>query len=175
MNKENCLFIGYLTKTYGINGEFLLKLNNNFCSDDLIEPESVFVEIDKKPVPFFLSSFNIKNRNEIIIGFTGIRTNSLSELLKGKKISIPEKLVTQNEPENNFYGIIGYKVNDKNHGYIGIFENILEYPGNHVMEINFNKKEILIPLNPDFILEINQTTETIYISAPEGLIDIYLE
>lgn len=43
------------------------------------------------------------------------------------------------------------------------------------MQIDFNGKEILIPAVDEFFKEIDRQNKTIYIEAPEGLIDIYLE
>lgn len=175
MEKENCLLIGILTKTYGIKGEFFCKLDNNFQPEDLNKPESVFVEIDNKLVPFFMSSCKRRNNSELIIKFDGIETISRNKLLIGKEIWVAKGDVLTNEDiDDSLRQYLGYKIHDKNHGMIGVFESILEFPGNPVMSVNNSGKEILLPLNTDFIENIDEATMTIYYFAPDGLIDLYL-
>ena len=40
--------------------------------------------------------------------------------------------------------------------------------------INSNDKEILIPINDDFILELDRINKTIKMDLPEGLLKIYI-
>ena len=42
-----------------------------------------------------------------------------------------------------------------------------------LFEIDRNGIEILIPMNDEFIVEVNRKTKTITVETPEGLIDLY--
>ena len=43
-----------------------------------------------------------------------------------------------------------------------------------LFEIEFQGKEILIPIVDEWILEVNREDKTIKIDTPSGLIDLYL-
>ena len=79
--------------------------------------------------------------------------------------------------ENNAnLSFIGFEVHDKLYGYIGIIENILEYPGQEIFEIRgLSKEEILIPFNENFIEKISKIKKKIFVVTPEGLLDLYLK
>jgi ribosomal 30S subunit maturation factor RimM len=42
------------------------------------------------------------------------------------------------------------------------------------MQVFFKEKEILIPINPHVILDVDREKKEIQIDAPEGLIELYL-
>ena len=73
-----------------------------------------------------------------------------------------------------FHEVPGFSVVDKTRGEIGDIRQILDFPSQAVMQVFFKEKEILIPINPQVILEVNRKKKEIQIDAPEGLIDLYL-
>jgi ribosomal 30S subunit maturation factor RimM len=55
-------------------------------------------------------------------------------------------------------------------------EEVVENRKNPQLEIRHNTgKLILLPLQPEFVLEIDDKSKTISTAAPEGLIELYLE
>ncbi len=72
-----------------------------------------------------------------------------------------------------FHEVIGFKVLDSRHGDIGILVNILPLPHQSLLQITKGKREILIPLVDEIIQQVDRNTKTIFITAPEGLIEIY--
>jgi ribosomal 30S subunit maturation factor RimM len=57
-----------------------------------------------------------------------------------------------------------------------VVEEVVENRKNPQLEIRHNTgKLILLPLQPEFVLEIDDESKTISTSAPEGLIELYLE
>jgi len=76
----------------------------------------------------------------------------------------------------SFPEIIGFNVNDKNHGNIGVVESVLEFPGQNIIQIrDSNKNEILVPMRNEFILKIDRENKCLEVNTPEGLIDVYLK
>jgi len=69
----------------------------------------------------------------------------------------------------------GFTVIDDTHGEIGVVTAVLEMPQQLILEINNGSKNILIPANEDIIHKIDKKRKTIFIDAPDGLIDLYLE
>jgi len=44
-----------------------------------------------------------------------------------------------------------------------------------LLQLDHNGKEILLPISDELILEVDRENKILYISAPEGLIELYLE
>ena len=68
-----------------------------------------------------------------------------------------------------------YLVVDEEKGELGKVNEIIEYPTQSIIQIIRDGKEILIPIHDDIIKDVNRDEKKIYISAPSGLIDMYLE
>ncbi|MCB0486587.1 MAG: 16S rRNA processing protein RimM, partial [Flavobacteriaceae bacterium] len=76
---------------------------------------------------------------------------------------------------NKFYyhEVIGFTVEDANHGNIGIIEAINDNAAQPLFEIKNGDKEILVPMIDDFIKKVDRKNKTIFVETPEGLIDMF--
>ena len=57
---------------------------------------------------------------------------------------------------------------------IGILEQVIEYPAQPLFQIMKNGVEVLIPVIDEVIDKVDRENKTIYINAPNGLIELYL-
>ncbi|GAL73522.1 16S rRNA processing protein RimM [Nonlabens ulvanivorans] len=73
-----------------------------------------------------------------------------------------------------FHEIINYKMVDVNYGEVGIITGVNDTTSQALFEVEQNGIEILIPMNDDFIKEVNRETQTITVETPDGLIEMYL-
>jgi 16S rRNA processing protein RimM len=167
---------GKVIKPHSFNGAVKLKITHPLA--ELIEiPESVFIEINTKLVPFFISDFSEQNPPFAICSFEGITTENQARDLSGNFVYFPDSLQPELEG-NEFYvdEIIGFSVHDEDHGDIGVLDNVMEGPAQDIFEITHpSGKEIMVPVIDDFIVEIDRGNKILYLAAPEGLIDFYLE
>lgn len=168
--------LGKIIRPHGFKGAVKVKFTHPAA--ELIEiPESVFVDLNKKLIPFFFESFNPQNNGFAIVKFDGVDTEEESRNLSSNLIYLPQEL--EPVPEgNDFYNdeLIGFKVIDKTHGEIGVLDNVMEAPAQDVFEITHpNGKEIMVPVLANFIEEIDRKNKVLRLDAPEGLIDFYLE
>ena len=78
---------------------------------------------------------------------------------------------------NDFYSheVVDFLVIDEEKGELGKVQEIIEYPTQSLIQIVINGKEVLIPIHDDIIQDVNREEKKIYIKAPNGLIDMYLE
>jgi 16S rRNA processing protein RimM len=175
MEKENCFYLGKVTKALGFKGEVVIFI-------DADEPEnyynldSVFIELGGNLIPFFIDGIGARNKNnQLTIKFHDIDTFDQASQLQGCNLFLP----IENLPPldgNNFYfhEVEGFYVIDKQKGKIGNITQILDYPGNPLFDIKFENKQLLIPVRDEFIEQLDRENRTIYINAPDGLLDIYL-
>jgi 16S rRNA processing protein RimM len=173
MKIEDYFYIGYITKTKGLKGE--VQVYFEYDEPELLTLDPVFVEINGKLVPYFISSFKLQNNQTGNLYFDDIDTIEKAELLVRKKLYLPEKLRPVRE-ENEFLitDLKGFTVHDKTAGELGEIMEINEYPQQFIALISYRSKEVMFPLNDDFILEIDEENRTLKVELPEGLIDLYL-
>ncbi len=170
--------IGSFTKTHGIHGHLALSLSDNISYDlldkGLIEKEAVFVEIDGIPVPFFIAKNGIRELNDktILLSLDEI-DNEKSKKLYPAKVYINTYHISELEEidKSSPGNWLGFSVIDQNIGPIGSLVEFIEIKENPLLNINWNGKEILIPLMADFIIEIDIENEQITTNLPDGYID----
>jgi 16S rRNA processing protein RimM len=170
---SDCLLLGKISKTHGIRGQVILRYNN-LGFEDIIKMESVFIEIDGLPVPFFIDEYSERNNESLVLTLEDICTESQAKLLVDKRVfvkssSFKKSKILLNQPET----YIGYKVVDKKHGDIGILKEVLDIYQNPLYKIKDGKKEILIPIHPEFIIKIDNKLKIILVDTPPGLTSLF--
>ncbi|MGV6861200.1 MAG: ribosome maturation factor RimM [Putridiphycobacter sp.] len=173
--QEECYKLGSIARLHSFKGEVSIFLDVD-TPQDFQNLESVFVEYDKKLVPFFIEHIHIRSNGFAVVKFEGIQTEKQAKLILKCGLFLP--LETLPELEGNefyYYEIEGFKVVDSVYGEIGEVNKVIDLKSNPLIQI-FNKdQEILVPRQDDFINKIDWDTETLYITAPEGLLGMYFE
>ena len=65
--------------------------------------------------------------------------------------------------------LIGARINDEDNEYIGILTSMVSHPGHDIYVVFANNKELLIPVVPEIVKNINHTNKEIVISKMSGL------
>lgn len=174
MTKEECFHLGYITKHISKHGEltFFLEVDEPSRYNKL---QSVFVELNGTLVPFFINKIQIKGTNAVV-NMEGIDNIEKAEELLKSNLYLPLSFLPPLAGKRfYFHEIPGFTVIDKTYGNIGTVEQVLDFPHQAVFQIKHGENEILIPAEEKFIININRTTKTLELDAPEGLIDIYIK
>jgi 16S rRNA processing protein RimM len=173
MTKEECYQLGKITKPWGIKGQVVFFLDVD-CPNDYAELDSAFVEVKGNLVPYFFQVENI-NGNKAVITFEDL-TPEESLALVGCDLYLPLDLLPK-LTGNQFYfhEVKDFRVVDESYGDIGVIQTVIEYPAQPLFQIMKGDKEILVPVIDPVIKKVDRENKTIYIDAPNGLIDLYLE
>tara|TARA_R110000868_G_scaffold121404_4_gene322064 strand:+ start:627 stop:1151 length:525 start_codon:yes stop_codon:yes gene_type:complete len=174
MKKEDCFYLGKIVKKYSFKGEVLAKLDTD-------EPEiyenldAIFLELRNNLVPFFIEHSQLHKSELLRIKFEDVDTEGDADAIMKSGLYLPSDLLPKLEG-NKFYfhEVIGFKIKDKNFGDVGIIKAINDSTAQSLFEIDRDGIEILIPMNDEFIIEVDRTNKTILVETPEGLIDLYL-
>lgn len=174
MKKEECFLFGKIIKTHGYKGELIVSVS--FIIPDISNKiEFVFIEIDGLLVPFFFESCQ-GSGNFLNIKFEDVDSDEVSCRLCGCNLWLPRELFHSASGKfKEVSGFSGYCVKDKIKGDIGILHDVTEMPQQQILRIIHKSKEILIPVTEEIIVRIDKKNKILYIDAPEGLIDIYLD
>jgi 16S rRNA processing protein RimM len=163
--------IGYISKTHGLKGHVILRLNEFVNIVDDIK--SIFLDLNGSQVPFFIEECR-PNNNGYILKLETIDVVDTSKKLIGKKaFALPDFILEEDESLREF---IGYVIIDSKLGNIGNITDVDEKTDNAIIKVNHpSGVEIILPFNDDFIIEIDDDLKTIEFNAPEGLIEMYLQ
>lgn len=171
--KEEMFHIGKLTKIFGNNGEFILKIENRDFTDFKLN-EPVFIEINNRLVPFFIKEHSFKGNSSVLILFDDIVTQNRSKLLLSKRIFISALKKTKKKLNFDVFSLKGFTLFDSNSKQLGEIISIENYSSNIVLEVKYNKKKILIPFNEDLIVNLDINKKQLFLIITEGLLELYL-
>ncbi len=163
--------IGYISKTHGLKGHIILRLNELINIDEEAI-KSIFLDINGSQVPYFIEECR-PNNTGYIVKLETIDTVDTSKKLIGKKaFALSDFILEDDESLKEF---IGYAIIDTKLGNIGNIADVDEKTDNAIIKvIHPTGVEIILPFNDDFIIEIDDDLKTIEFNAPEGLIEMYL-
>lgn len=173
---EDLIEIGKTGKSHGLEGGIRFEIKNEFL-EDFLSVEVVFVQTKGQPVPYFIE--DVKGKL-MVVELDGIKTKEAASELARKKVFIrtsdliPEDQKMFEEEMLEYEPYVGYEVEEATIGKLGKIEEIVEYPQQELAMIIHKEKEILIPLNETFIKGINDNEKIIFMSLPEGMVDIQL-
>ena len=63
---------------------------------------------------------------------------------------------------------------DKQHGNIGVITGVNDSVSQVLFEVEKDDKQLLIPVADNIIQKVDRDVKTIYVTTPEGLVDLYL-
>ncbi len=171
MQKEDCYYLGKITKTHGFKGNLILHLETD--EPELYENlESVFIEKDGMLVPFFFEFAQPYSQGKLLVKFEDIAPEE-AERLVNRQIYLPLETLPELDGTDFYYHeITGFKVIDSKHGKIGEIQSVNDSGAQALFEIRSANKEILIPVVDEWIKEVNRDEKFIKIETPEGLIDL---
>ena len=159
--------LGKITKTHGYNGAVVL-VSERRLGDDLEEHlDEVFVVIDGLQVPFPVEEFVLLTDTSarLQLEFVGNRDEALK--LTGCEVFAAVGLDEQKPEAEGLEQWTGFTVYDSKYGKIGVIQEIEDYNGNLVMQID-GKMEILISLYPELVTRVDHDEKNLYITAPDG-------
>lgn len=174
MTKEECFYLGKVVSKFSFRGEVLIKLDTD-DPQSFTEMESVFIEYNNNLVPFFIERSQLHKSDLLRVKFEDIDTEEDADDLMKVELYLPLTLLPKLEGEQFYYHeIIGFQVVDTNYGMVGVIKRVNDMTAQALFEIDRDGVEILIPMNNEFITKVDRQKQTIHVTTPEGLIDLYL-
>lgn len=173
MKKEDCYFLGKITRKHGLQGNVVLKLDTD--QPELYNRlEGIFVEINGLLTPFFVEKQQWHKADKII-SFKNA-TEAMVEQTVGKNVFLP--LSTLPELKGNqfyYHEVIGFEILDENGTSCGIIKEINDQTAQHYFILDLKGKEVIIPIIKDWILKVDRENRQIQMQLPEGLLDVFLK
>jgi 16S rRNA processing protein RimM len=175
MQKEDCFYLGKIVKKYSFKGELLAKLDTD--QPELYEHlNAIFIQVKNNFIPFFVESSQLHKSELLRIKFEDVDSEGDADALLKSELYLPLEFLPKLEG-NKFYfhEVINFKIIDKNFGEVGTIKAINDSTAQSLFEIDRNGIEILIPMNDEFIIEVDRDNKSITVETPPGLIELYIE
>jgi 16S rRNA processing protein RimM len=164
------ILFGKITKVCGYEGAVTVKLEKAFI-ENIPGLESVFLEIEGKPVPFFISDYEYQGADILKLKFAGYESIEKVNEFTGCKIFLTSGEIDEKNIDLNV--LTGFRVFLSDNSLVGTIVEVLENPGQWLLIVLDTKgKKILIPLHEDFIIKTDNKKKTIKMNLPEGLTDL---
>ena len=169
------LYIGYVAKTHGFNGQFSIKLEvaQDLCN---LFKNIKTIYINKNPNPLLVTQ-TILNQNI----FLKIKTSEITSRETAKSILRKNIYIKQGDHYdidislNKKNELLNFLMIDKKKGEIGVVKKIDFNRNQPLFLIQEKNRKILVPFVSQLIISIDHQKKTINVDLPEGLINICAE
>tara|TARA_Y100000814_G_C12168981_1_gene347196 strand:- start:115 stop:639 length:525 start_codon:yes stop_codon:yes gene_type:complete len=174
MNQNNYYYLGKVTRKFSFKGELIVFLDTDTPSH-YYGLKKIFLKVDNSYIPYFISKISKYKNNSVRVKFEDVKNESEAMELINYEVFLPTEELPKLEGKKFYYHeVIGFKVIDINYGEIGEITYINDQTPQHLFVVKSSGKEILIPINDDFILDLDRINKIVNLKIPEGLLKIYM-
>ncbi len=173
MNKENHISIGKFAGTHGLKGELVLK--HGLGEKTSLNGLATFFIKSKTGsyLPWFVESTRVKNDTEVYVKAEGLNTVEEARQFVRKEVWLTGADFNKYAGKSSAIGLLGYTIlEDKKE--IGRIEEVIEQPHQILCRLQVQGKDVFIPLHEESLKKIDRKNKKLWVSLPEGLLDIYL-
>ena len=169
MKKDELILLGKIIKIHGHQGQVMIALEAQF-SEEIDDLELIFIKVDGLEVPFFISSLRDLGNNSILVTLDGYESKEKVAEFIGCEIMASITGLEESPPDSLPLFLRGFALIDSEGNNIGRINKIASFPMQIMLVISGNEgKEILIPLNTDWITAIDKKKKIIRMTLPDGI------
>jgi 16S rRNA processing protein RimM len=169
---KNYFKIGRFVATYGLKGEVVLK-HSLGKKTSLKNSEAIFIEERENSfLPYFVEKARIKNNEEIYLKLESINTKEEAQRLVKSEIWLSEKDFKKFAGSSAPISLLGFNMVNEDEELGEIIE-VIEQPNQVLCKILIKGNDILIPVHHDSLEKIDKKKRKVFVTLPEGLLDIY--
>jgi 16S rRNA processing protein RimM len=170
MDENEHFYLGTISRKFSFKGEVVLQINpdlDNFPQN----LESVFVDIEQKRIPFFIEFTKAHKKRNLRIKFEDVNSEGDANKLVKRDVYVPKSEIDIDDTFS-LKDLIGFTAFNENDELIGEIVNLNTSTPQAIFELTSERGPLLIPVNEDWILEIDEDDKAIYFELPEGLLDL---
>jgi 16S rRNA processing protein RimM len=165
------ILLGRITKVNGYEGAVSVRLEKIF-SENIPEMESVFLEIEGRQVPFFISGSEYSGAGILKLKFEGYNSIEKISEFAGCGVFLTTCMPDDNKAED-IQSFTGYTVLIHGDELLGSIKEVIPNTGQLLLNIiSTGNKYVLIPFHEHFIVSIDKKKKIIVMDIPEGLTEI---
>jgi 16S rRNA processing protein RimM len=164
--------IGKITATHGLTGELVLQ-HALGKKTDLKGLQTIFIEERKGSfLPFFVENTALKNQDEVYIKLEGFNTKENAKRLTQKEVWLLKADFDKYAAKSSPISLLGFMMINEGKE-IGEVIEVIEQPMQVLCKIIYKGNEAYIPIHEESLDKIDQKRKQVYVTLPDGLLDIY--
>lgn len=169
---EEVFLIGKMGRPHGLRGE----IDMHFTDDifDRVEADYLVCSIDGLLVPFFLEEWRFRGQDTAIVKFENLDSADAVRILQNAEVFFPKSLAEGNQDEiYSWKTLTGFAVSDVNEGLLGTVTSVDDSSANILLVLQTEGgDELLLPVHPDLVTNIDAAERTLELDLPEGLLQL---
>ena len=163
---SNFTKIGSLQKSFGTDGFLRYKVMPEFKLD-LKSANFIFIMHDDYYVPYRIVELQVEKK---LVHLDDVNDQDAAFAIQSQDLYLPsEDLDVTEEDQSDF--LVGYDLYD-NEEFISRVIEVRTIAGYYYAVLDYNDKEILIPVHEDLMLELNPDEKFVRMDLPEGILDL---
>ncbi len=175
MNKSDhsdFVALAKIIKAHGLNGEVKIQLyfENSDTIRDNMKVTLIWSDGRERELNIEYIKYSIPRPR---IKFREILTREDTDEIREAEICLPRNDLPETE-EDEFYlqDLIGFEIIDENSQTLGLVSDVQIMPANDILVLDYQNKEVLIPMIDDIIKLIDFENNRIIIQVMDGLLDL---
>jgi len=177
MANNDYINIGYTKKTHGVGGELKVFIEARYL-EDFFKNERIFIDIKGVKVPYFIT--NVRGSLDLIFQLEDVKNKEAAFSLQSREIFLrPQDLIPEHrreieviEDSLEYEHLNGFMLVDQTAGEIGVIDEILDMPQQEMAFLRHKGREVLVPLNKNYIVSVDTKQRRVLMDLPEGLLDV---
>jgi 16S rRNA processing protein RimM len=161
------LVVGRIGRAHGVLGEATIEVRTDDADLRFAVGNKLTLDSGKQ-----LSIKSSRWHKVLLLTFEGINDRNQIEELRDQLVSAEVDTNNMAEGEYHFQQLIGSQVLLQSGDLVGVVSEIVKLPGQDLLSVNKDGKEILIPMVKQIIVSIDVETKRIVVNPPEGLLDV---
>lgn len=173
MRKEDCYFLGKITRRHGLSGNVIMKMDTD-QPEFYNKLESIFIEINGLLVPFFIEKRSWSKNDSLNLYFKNT-SEALVDQIIGKDVYLPMSTLPPLSGNKFYYHeVVGWEIKDTEGNSYGIIRSVNDQTAQHYFIAVLNDREVVVPIIKDWIKSVDRDTQIITMELPEGLLDVFI-
>ena len=164
------LVVGRIGRAHGVLGEATIEVRTDDADQRFLIGNKLTLDNGKQ-----LEIKSSRWHNQVLLlSFIGIEDRNQIEELRDQLISADVDINKLAPGEYHYQQLIGCEVFLEKGDLVGSVTEIVKLPGQDLLSIERNGKEVLVPMVTAIIILIDVEKKKIVINPPEGLLDVAL-
>ena len=168
--------VGHLSKAHGTKGELYIWPLTDYPESHFI-PGAVHLPADEdgeNPSPT-LPELTIETirpyRKGFLASFEGVDDRTAAERLRGHYLLRPFDTMDELADDEIFYHeLLGATVVTRDGAEVGTVTEVYPVRPSHLLEVTGSDGDVLLPLNPRFVVEFDRKRRRVVVDPPEGVL-----
>lgn len=161
--------VGKTGKTHGSDGEIRIFIEEAYL-EDWLKAGFCLIDIDGDKVPYFLEA--VRGEMADIVKFDDINTPEDAKPLTNASVYLTEESISFGKPKEKKRDLQGYTLLDTSTSIRARILRIESFPEQEMAVLDYEGREIMIPLHDSMISEVDEGAQLIKAFLPEGIWDL---